>query len=122
MKIFEIVIIAIIVCWLASAGCNQNDEDTDIPPGDDTENDDNGSDDDTGGCVDNDKDGWCASQDCNDNSYSIHPGASEDCGDGLDNDCNGFSDSDDPACADDDVQLTDDVALNPKIAFETAAC
>jgi hypothetical protein len=40
--------------------------------------------------VDEDEDGWAASEDCNDGAPSIHPGATELC-DGLDQDCDGSS-------------------------------
>ena len=46
-------------------------------------------------CTDNDGDGYyleseCGTQfDCNDSDASIHPGAAEVCGDGIDQDCNG---------------------------------
>jgi hypothetical protein len=37
--------------------------------------------------------------DCNDTNASINPGMPEDCGDGVDNDCNGDIDGADSACA-----------------------
>lgn len=71
-------------------------------------NDDTGSVD-AAGCVDTDGDGYgnpghasCpngAAQDCNDGNNAVHPGATELCTDGLDNDCNGNTDCDDTACA-----------------------
>lgn len=49
---------------------------------------------------DDDKDGYTEAQgDCDDTEASVHPGATENCGDGVDNDCNGLTDCDDGACA-----------------------
>ena len=52
-----------------------------------------------GGCnIDADGDGWDACQDCNDNDPNVFPGNMEFCGDGRDNDCNGFTDCHDNQC------------------------
>ncbi len=45
-----------------------------------------------GECDDNDDDGYCAGEDCNDNNGSIHPSAAETCADNVDNDCDGLTD------------------------------
>ena len=53
-------------------------------------------------CTDNDNDGYstqggaCGLVDCNDNAPNINPGAVEACGDNIDNNCNGLTDSADP--------------------------
>ncbi len=47
------------------------------------------------GYVDDDGDGHPACEDCDDNEANVHDSQPEIC-DGLDNDCNGFVDSDDP--------------------------
>ncbi len=47
---------------------------------------------DTVQALDKDKDGYNTNLDCNDNNVLINPGASEICGDNIDNNCNGKSD------------------------------
>ncbi len=55
-------------------------------------------------CYDWDFDGYYSQHgcdtliDCNDSDYSIHPTAPENCGDGVDNDCDGNIDSEDIEC------------------------
>ncbi len=50
-------------------------------------------------CTDVDGDGYstdggsCGPLDCDDNDYAVNPGASEVCGDGIDNNCNGSIDT-----------------------------
>ena len=56
-----------------------------------------------GSCADNDGDTYadasCGGDDCNDTDPLINPGALEICTDGVDNDCNGLIDNDDPFCS-----------------------
>jgi hypothetical protein len=66
-------------------------------------------------CTDNDNDGFaveggdCGPVDCNDSNAAIKPGATENCSDNIDNNCNGLVDAQDPAavgclvCTDSDV-------------------
>lgn len=62
-----------------------------------------GGDADTSRCVDDDRDGYDAiaddcptGDDCDDGNVDVHPGRTELCGDGLDNDCN--EGVDEPSC------------------------
>ena len=47
-----------------------------------------------------DGDGSVDADDCAAEDPEIHPGAGEDCGDGVDNNCDGLVDGADPECAD----------------------
>jgi len=63
-------------------------------------------------CADRDNDGYgngpdCIDTDCDDGDDLINPGAAEICGDGADNDCNGFVDFDDPYCSPDTSYFVD---------------
>ncbi|MCB9766098.1 MAG: right-handed parallel beta-helix repeat-containing protein [Alphaproteobacteria bacterium] len=68
-------------------------------PGDDTG--DPGEDDtgDSGWWTDGDGDGWAPAQgDCDDAEAAVHPQQDEVCDDGVDNECDGYADSDDAEC------------------------
>jgi hypothetical protein len=73
------------------------------------------------GCSDEDGDGYedaaCGGDDCDDTTSSINPGATEICGDGIDNDCDSYVDTNDsdcvespPICPDNDGDGYEDVA------------
>ncbi|MGM0556817.1 MAG: S1 family peptidase [Myxococcota bacterium] len=49
-------------------------------------------------CTDADGDGFCEDVDCDDADADVNPDATEVCDDGIDNDCNGLVDDEDPAC------------------------
>ncbi len=51
------------------------------------------------GQEDGDGDGFGTVCDCNDANASVNPGAYENCSNGIDDDCNGLTDAEDPACA-----------------------
>ncbi len=75
-------------------------------------------------CVDTDVDGWCETEDCDDDDASVNPAASEVCDDDKDNDCDGQTDEgcttctdadDDGSCLPDDCD-DDDAAVHPGAA------
>ena len=68
-------------------------DDDDTTAGDDDVGDDDVGDDDAGP-VDADGDGWSEDEDCDDHDSSVHPGASEVCGNDVDDDCDGVIDPD----------------------------
>jgi parallel beta-helix repeat protein len=84
-------------------------------------------------CTDNDVDGYaieggaCGPIDCNDNNAAINPGASEICGNHVDEDCDGFSQgcaATEPTCAgtfvtelSDDFTGADNTVINDEITW-----
>jgi hypothetical protein len=73
-------------------------------------------------CTDADGDGYaveggsCGAIDCDDIDPAVNPGATEVCGNGIDDDCNGLTDDQDPAC----IVCTD--ADGDGYAVEGGAC
>ena len=61
------------------------------------------------------------STDCDDSSALAHPGLSEQCDDGVDNDCNGLTDGEDEACAATDDTGTDDSGADDSGADDSGA-
>ncbi len=66
--------------------------------------------------LDNDGDGYTVAQgDCNDNNSSIHPGAVDICGDGIDQDCTG---SDCPIQTDAFLDVKNDFHITQRISID----
>ena len=104
-------------------GCDADDDGDGIPDStdvcprlhdpDQADSDGDGLGDACSNMADNDGDGWMASWECDDNEPAAHPGHDEVCDDGIDNDCDGAVDGDDPDCPpgggddDDDAEIPD---------------
>ena len=97
-RVFPVIILfwVLIILFCLVGNCDFDGENHGDGPLEPKENsdDDNGDDD----CVDNDQDGWCEANDCNDFNKSINPGAMENCYDGQDNDCDFQIDEEDSDC------------------------
>ena len=98
------------------------DADTDADADSDTDTDSD-SDADTDPGADADKDGYTADVDCDDSDSSVHPDATETCGNDKDDNCNGTSDGCDWSGAStlDGNELHED-PLNGQAAHEVAVC
>ena len=72
--------------------------------------------------LDIDQDGFLAcADDCHDSNPYINPDADEDCGDMIDNDCDGLIDYDDPECVWTDDDAVDDDLVDDDIADDDMA-
>jgi len=101
--------------------CDTDDDGDGIPDSEDvcprladpdqTDSDGDGLGDACSNLVDEDGDGYLAPYECDDSEPAAHPGHPEICDDGIDNDCDGAVDGDDPDCppdGDDDDAVGDD--------------
>jgi hypothetical protein len=71
------------------------------PAGDSTETQPDDSQDvsnNSGWYMDDDGDGYTTATDCNDANDAVHPDATEDCGNGIDDDCDMLTDGEDADC------------------------
>ena len=105
-------------------GCDTDDDGDGVPDSEDVcprladpdqaDSNDDGLGDACSNLVDEDLDGWLEPYECDDTEPNAFPGNPEDCNDGIDNDCDGAVDGDDPDCPpggdddDDDDDATGD--------------